>query len=160
MTLEHVKKFQVSREIVTQTESSLQDAGYEGYELFVLWSGEKSDDEFFVRNAHVPPQTSYQTEHGLLVRVDGPALHDLNVWLYQNEEMLGVQVHAHPTHAFHSETDDTYPIMTTVGGLSIVAADFARDGLVNRKMAAYRLSGTGWTELKRPHKSPLIEIVS
>ena len=159
MTLEHVNTFEISRSIVEQTESSLQGAGTEGYELFVLWSGTTKEHIFRVRNVHVPKQTSYQTEDGLLVRVDGAALHELNVWLYEHKEMLGAQVHAHPTHAFHSHTDDTYPIVTVLGGMSIVAADFAFDGLLNRRTAAYRLTNTGWSPIRKPWRSSVIAVV-
>jgi len=155
MTLERVSTFGVSRSIVEESEQSLQAAGADGYELFVLWSGVIEDDVFRVRNAHVPKQTSYQTEDGLLVRVDGAALHTLNVWLFENNETLGVQVHAHPTRAFHSHTDNTFPIVTTLGGMSIVAADFARDGLLNRRTAAFRLTKTGWAPIRKPWRSPL-----
>lgn len=160
MTLERINSFEVSRSFVDQTEDSLQAAGGEGYELFVLWSGVIKDQVFHVRNAHVPRQTSYQTEDGLLVRVDGAALHDLNVWLFEHTEMLGVQVHAHPTDAFHSHTDDTFPIVTMLGGLSIVAADFASHGLLNRRTAAYRLTKLGWTPIRKPWRSPVIAVVA
>jgi hypothetical protein len=58
-------------------------------------------------------------------------------------------VHAHPTDAFHSPTDDTYPIVTTVGGLSIVVPDFARRGVLTRGTVAYRLSSAGWEKVPR-----------
>jgi hypothetical protein len=76
--------------------------------------------------------------------VDGVELHKLNMWLYEAGEVLGVQVHAHPTDAFHSETDDAFPIVATLGGLSIVAADFARDGVLTPQTAIYRLANSGW----------------
>jgi hypothetical protein len=160
MTLEAISRFQVPVSIVSETEESLQDAGAEGYELFVLWSGTVDETVFRVQTAHVPRQTSYQTDEGLLVRVEGSALHQLNVWLFQNNETLGVQVHAHPTDAYHSHTDDTYPIITVLGGLSIVAANFARDGLLNRATAAYRLDHRGWRSVRKPARSPLIGVVS
>jgi hypothetical protein len=160
VTLEQVNKFVVSRSIVEQTENSLRAAGADGYELFVLWSGVIEAEVFRVRTIHVPKQTSYQTEDGLLVRVDGAALHGLNVWLFENEEMLGVQVHAHPTHAFHSTTDSTFPIVTTLGGVSIVAADFANEGLLNRRTAAFRLSKTGWKAIRSSGRSPLIGVIT
>ncbi|HEY2053445.1 MAG TPA: hypothetical protein VGH14_05875 [Solirubrobacterales bacterium] len=78
------------------------------------------------------------------MRVDGDALHELNLWLYEHHETLAVQVHAHPTDAFHSETDDAFPIVTALGGFSIVAADFARKGLLCADTAVYRLSREGW----------------
>jgi hypothetical protein len=159
MNLEVVKAFAIPRSVVEQTEISLQEAGSEGYEIFVLWSGVIDAQTFRIRTAHVPKQTSYRTDEGLLVRVEGPALHELNVWLFEHQELLAIQVHAHPTEAFHSQTDNTFPIVTTLGGLSIGAADFAQDGLLNADSAAYRLTRRGWRPIRRPDHSRLIEVV-
>lgn len=147
MTLSVVRHFQAPRRIVEITERELRRAGADGYELFVLWSGIIAKDRFIVSTPHVPRQESFRLcGRGLLVRVEGEALHKLNAWLYEAGEMLGVQVHAHPTAAFHSATDDAFPIVTALGGLSIVAADFCKHGLITETTAAYRLFPEGWIE--------------
>jgi hypothetical protein len=146
VTLEAISRLIVPRSVIEETEKALQAAGRDGYELFVLWSGGPVDDEFLVETAHVPKQSSYKTEEGLLVRIEADALHGLNAWLYKNVEILGAQVHAHPTKAFHSTTDDTYPIVTALGGFSIVAADFAVRGLLASDSAIYRLTPRGWDD--------------
>ncbi len=48
-------------------------------------------------------------------------------WFRLAEEGLGirVQVHTHPTIAFHSDVDDAYPVIHTPGFLSLVIPDFA-----------------------------------
>jgi hypothetical protein len=143
-TLERIQRFSVTRELLAETERALRRAGVEGYELFVLWSGVVDDDELAVRTCHVPKQTSSKTSRGLMVRVEGEALHELNLWLYEHDEVLAAQVHAHPTDAFHSDTDDTFPIVTEIGGLSLVVPDFARRGVMTDGSAAYRLSDAGW----------------
>ena len=132
--------------MVADTEDALRDAGTNGYELFVLWSGAVDGDQFRAQSMHVPKQTSYRYKRGLLVRVEGDALHDLNKWLYEHGQVLAVQVHAHPRKAFHSDTDDTFPIVTARGGLSIVAADFCRDGLLSNQTAYFRLLDGEWQE--------------
>lgn len=139
-----ISRLLISHDIVEATERALRDAGAQGHELFVLWSGRMEADTFGAETYHVPPQVAYRTEHGCGVRVDGAALHELNVWLYAHQEMLGVQVHTHPTHAFHSDTDDAYPIVTAEGGISIVVADFALDGLMADSTAIYRLEAGTW----------------
>ena len=146
MNLESVSSFEVPESIVLDTEESLRKAGRDGYELFVLWSGEVSNSQFLVRTAHVPEQESFKLPTGLSVRVDGQALHRLNAWLYEEKEILGVQVHAHPTDAFHSDTDDTFPIVTILGGLSIVVPDFCNGGLFVPDTAVYRLLNEGWLD--------------
>jgi len=144
--LADVERFHVPARIVKETEETLRKSGSEGYEAFVLWSGQQNGRLFSVRTAHVPKQDSYRLNSGLCVRVDGSELHRLNVWLYEAGEILAVQVHAHPDDAYHSETDDTYPIVATLGGLSIVAAEFCRDQLFTSSTAIYRLYPDGWTE--------------
>lgn len=142
--------FSVPSAIVAETEEHLRRAGRRGLELFVLWSGHVQGSEFIVRTAHIPRQTSYRLDSGLMVRVDGDALHKLNAWLYEHQEVLAVQVHAHPTEAFHSDTDDAYPIVTAEGSISIVAADFCRRGLFSDTTAVYRLDHNGWHQLEAP----------
>jgi hypothetical protein len=48
-------------------------------------------------------------------------------WFALARENLGirVQVHTHPSEAFHSPTDDAYPIIHTIGFLSLVIPNFA-----------------------------------
>jgi hypothetical protein len=147
MSLETIRAFSVPTELVEQTASALDKAGKRGYELFVLWSGVATDKTFEVRTQHVPKQTAYKLETGLCVRVEGAELHRLNKWLYENGETLGVQVHTHPSEAYHSETDDTFPIVTTLGGLSVVVPDFGRCGVFTSDTATYRLGRNGWTRL-------------
>lgn len=145
MTLVEVEALAVPGELLADTEASLRAAGREGHELFVLWTGHVGGTVFEVANAHVPQQVAYRSEHGCGVRVDGVELHRLNEWLYDNGQVLGVQIHSHPEDAFHSVTDDTYPIVTAEGGISIVAADFGHDGLLASSTATYRLTREGWT---------------
>lgn len=160
MTLESAEVFEVTSSILTETQDFLAAAGAEGYEAFVLWSGtvdEKSRCRVLM--AHMPAQTAYRTEHGLLVRIEGEALHKLNVWLFENGHVLVAQVHAHPTDAFHSETDDSFPIVTSVGGLSIVVPDFATRGVFQPGTAVYRLQrGKGWKRVRGGRLRRLIEV--
>ena len=69
------------------------------------------------------------------MRVDGSELHLLNVWLYEAQQVIGAQVHSHPVEAFHSEIDDTYPIATLDGSLSIVLPSFGRSGFGSKDIA-------------------------
>ena len=104
-------------------------------------------NSLLIRTMHVPQQTAYRLTEGLCVRVEGSELHRLNVWLFEHEERLAIQVHSHPTAAYHSETDDAFPIVTTRGGLSLVVPDFGRLGVRGPRTALYRLGVSGWDEL-------------
>lgn len=145
MTLVRVETVAVAAGFLADTEASLRAAGRQGHELFVLWTGHVVGEVFEVANAHVPRQVAYRSEHGCGVRVDGVELHGLNAWLFEHGQVLGVQIHSHPDDAYHSETDDTYPIVTAEGGISIVAACFGRDGLLAESTATFRLTRQGWT---------------
>lgn len=159
MTLADVETFAVPVGVLKDTEAALRDAGDRGYEVFVLWSGRVDGATFAAHTAHVPRQSSYQLPEGLLVRVEGDALHQLNAWLYEHDETLGVQVHAHPDAAYHSTTDDTYPIVTALGGLSLVAAEFCADGLLARSSAGYRLTARGWQRLTRRRLARTVRVI-
>ena len=159
MTLRGVQRFRIHANAIYETQEAIRSAGKDGYELFVVWSGIREDDIFNVANVHIPKQTSYKLDVGLCVRVDGPELHRLNMWLYEEQQVIGVQIHGHPAYAYHSETDDTYPIATLVGSLSIVLPFFGRDGWESTDVAAYRLGQGGWNELVDP-LSDLIEVIN
>jgi len=158
MTLRGVRRFRIHASALRETEKVIRSAGQRGYESFVLWSGTRDDDTFTVAKVHIPEQTSYKLDTGLCVRVDGSELHRLNVWLYEAQQVIGVQVHGHPQDAYHSETDDTYPIVTLDGSLSIVLPFVGRDGWASSDIAVYRLEQDGWVELTGL-LSDLIEVI-
>ena len=158
MTLRGVRRFRIRASAIHETVEAIRSAGQDDYELFVLWSGTRDDDIFTIAQVHIPDQISYKHDVGLCVRVDGSELHRLNVWLYEARQVIGVQVHSHPSDAYHSETDDTYPIATLDGSLSIVLPFFGRDGWESSDIAAYRLGQDGWVKLTGP-LSDLIEVV-
>ena len=157
-TFESIRKFIVPSDICNTSDDHLREAGRDGNERFVLWSGIVRDERFFVKTMHVPKQTAYRLAGGLCVRVEAEELHRLNVWLYKHGERLAIQVHSHPTEAFHSDTDDAYPMVTTRGGLSLVVPDFARFGVRGPDTALYRLSPAGWQALSPAVTGGILEM--
>jgi hypothetical protein len=158
VTLRGVRRFRIEARAIRETEEAIRAAGQDGYELFVVWSGTRDVDTFTVDKVHVPEQTSYKLGTGLCVRIDGSELHRLNVWLHEAQQVIGVQVHSHPEDAYHSYTDDTYPIATLEGSLSIVLPSFGRDGWGSSDIAAYRLERGLWVKVT-DLLSDLIEVV-
>jgi hypothetical protein len=157
-TLESVTRFVVPDVVIRETDAYLRAAGRTRSECFVLWSGVQERNTFHIRTGHLPRQTAYRLADGLCVRVEGDELHRLNVWLFEHSESLAVQVHSHPTDAYHSETDDTYPIVTVRGGLSLVVPDFGRAGLLGNGVAYYRLGLSGWDELSLGEAKKMIQL--
>lgn len=136
-----------------------RDMGRQGCEGVALWVGRISDSNFEVTETVIPKQKGIRSDDGLAYVVEEAELRRLNVWLYEQNLRLIAQLHSHPAAAYHSETDDLYPIMTTVGGLSIVVPDFAAGPPDIEQCATYRLDQNGWTELSTAETSKLIEIV-
>ncbi len=143
MSLEAIRQFLIPRALIEQTLAPLQHAGRSGHEAFVLWGGERRGaDTFEFQRAYVPKQTATRSSRGLLVVVDGAELFRVNRDFYRHGLILAGQIHSHPTAAYHSDTDDTYPLITLRGGLSGVVPDFGREGQRRmRDWAWYRLAG-------------------
>lgn len=151
--LTEVEQFHIPSHIIDHTDRVLREAGDRRAEMFVLWTGHVAGKEFTAAKAYVPEQQAHHLPDGLCVTVAGPALHSLNRWLYEQRQTLAIQVHTHPSEAYHSTTDDTYPIVTQRGGLSLVVPFFAEAGVRGPGTALYRLDTRGWHRLRaRPAK--------
>jgi hypothetical protein len=128
--LTDIRDFVVSGDVIDDTLDVVQAAGREGYEAFVLWGAVRSEapGELRVVSVYQPRQKGIVTDDGLLVVVDGEALHRANEAFYARGELIAAQAHSHPTDAFHSDTDDAFPLMTLQGGLSAVIPFFGEGG--------------------------------
>lgn len=150
MTLAGVREFIIPLELIDQTLELLQEAGRNGYEAFVLLGGRLVEYERFeFLSTYFPKQRTRRSTKGLLVVVSGEALFRANRAFYEREQILACQIHSHPTAAYHSETDDTYPMMTLLGGLSGVVPDFGEGGRDRlNEWAWYRLISVGqWVQV-------------
>ncbi len=67
----------------------------------------------------------------------------------QTHEQVHVQaqVHTHPGSAFHSATDDMWPMVGTVGFLSIVVPRFGNGRIQTDEIYACRLDIGGWQDV-------------
>lgn len=139
-----VERFIVPRPILASAVRVVADAGRDGNECFVVFGGQLNTSARVLTfsSALLPAQTAHRTPLGLLVTVEGRALFEVNRALRERGEILAAQLHAHPTDAFHSDTDDRRPLATLLGALSIVVPDFARHGLTAAdRWAWFRLFG-------------------
>lgn len=144
-----IRRFVVPTSVLEPTLKVLEASGRNGLEAFVVWGGTREDDgmTFLFRTAYKPHQESYRTERGLFVHVGEEALDSVNRKFNDRGLILAGQAHAHPTDAYHSATDDLLPLVTILGGLSLVVPDFAMGGLTSSdRFAWFRLCGYGdWT---------------
>ena len=140
--------FEFNTTKVEKAYSFLRMAGEKAYEAVALFAGSVEGRKAEVKEVILPEQRSFKLKSGLMYKVDGEELHRINIWLYENKLKLLAQIHSHPTEAYHSEADDEFPIISTVGGLSIVVPNFASGKMNYMDWAYYRLSeSASWDEL-------------
>src|ERR1035437_6269449 len=155
----NIEKIIMPYQCLEKAYNKMREAGQSRLEGVALFAGKEEGATFKIETTIVPEQKAMSLEDGLLYAVSGDELHRINVWLYENKMSLIAQIHSHPTRAFHSKTDDAYPIVATVGGLSIVVPDFASGAADINLCAVFRLQpGKGWVELDKKEKNSLIEI--
>jgi hypothetical protein len=146
--LTKIEKIELSEEQLGIAIKFLKKAGQQQYEAVALFAGQKHNSIFKVEEVILPYQTSYKLEEGLMYAVDGEELHRINQYLFENNMELIAQIHSHPREAFHSSSDDRFPIVDTFGGISIVVPDFATGPINLKYWAIYRLSINGnWDSL-------------
>jgi hypothetical protein len=157
--LTDVHRFRLPGRILDVTLELLAPAARAGQEAFVVWGGRAvGDRELRFTSALRPRQRAVATEDGLLVTVDGEALFEVNRTLFSRGEILAGQLHTHPTDAYHSDTDDHYPLVTLLGALSVVVPDFGRAGRAGlAQWAWYRLVGCGRFQPVDPAREVVVE---
>ncbi len=159
MRLADVAEIGVPRYCVDEVVTHLRLAGRGGHEGLGLWVGRHEGARFQVTKAVVPRQIHRRTPDGVCVILAADALHELNVWLFKEKLSLIAQIHSHPGRAYHSSTDDAYAIATTIGCVSIVVPDFARDDFDVGRAATYRLDGQAhWVGVPPAHARRLIRV--
>lgn len=145
-----ISQIRVPLTVLNEGQNFLRKAGAAGCEGMVLWTGKADDTTFHVTQLLIPRQRGLRTKDGVCVIVDADEMHRINVHLFQSSLRLIAQVHSHPTHAYHSDTDDQYAIATTTGAFSLVVPDFAVRPFSLSDCAIYRLAGNGqWLEVSQ-----------
>ncbi len=154
-----IASVRVPRVCALEAHAHLCKVGKQGLEGFALWAGQRDGSTFNVQQTIIPHQIGLRFSQGVCVTVGAEELHRINVWLYQHNMTLVAQLHSHPTEAYHSDTDDAFPIATTVGSLSLVVPYFAQDPFSIAQCAVYQLQpGAGWVELLQDDVRRLIRI--
>lgn len=156
--LANVKEVTVAADVVASTLETLQAFGVHGCEGLVLWLGEVANESACVLRVLIPEQDSISSEDGVGYFVEGETLFRLNRALSATGLRLIAQVHSHPTHAYHSEADDRYAIVTAEGGLSLVVPNFGKAPLDPSLWAVYRLCSGRWEHVERRDAEKLLRV--
>ena len=144
MLLTEIDVITLPQHLARRTQDHLRAAGSRGCEGMALWAGQFDGSGFGVTEVIIPKQDGLITDHGLAVTVSGEELHRINVYLYRKRLRLVAQIHSHPGHAFHSDTDDRYAVVTACGSFSLVVPNFAAGPFEVAKLATYRLLKGWW----------------
>jgi hypothetical protein len=156
---QNITKIILPVRFVESVYAHLRDAGSQGVEGVGLWLGRQEGNLFTVYCSIIPAQKAYRMEEGLLYQVAGEELHRINKWAYEQKIVLLTQIHSHPGRAYHSETDDAFPIVPTLGGFSIVIPNFGSDPMEKKYWKVYRLQTAGWKEVAEKEVDELFQIV-
>lgn len=155
-----MERLVVPRRFADAAQAHMRSVGLSGNEGFALWLGHRDGVRFDVDETLIPQQQGRRVGRGVCVTVDGDELFRINRYLYDTGRQLIAQLHSHPTEAYHSETDDTFPIATTAGAFSIVVPDFAVRPFALHDCAVYRLvPDQGWLELPLSAVRRVIQVI-
>ena len=112
--------YRLPRRMIEETFATFRSCGAGERECQLYWASPWSDPLRLTDLVHPKHTSSY---YGL--SLDSAWISSF--WLALADRDLGVrvQVHTHPGEAFHSETDDAFPLIHEAGFLSLVIPDFA-----------------------------------
>jgi hypothetical protein len=133
----------ISRSLFEETFRRLRECGQDQAECQVLWVSPWAAPESITAVVH--------PKH--LANIAGFELDSFWVtsfWKELSKNQLGVriQVHSHPGRAYHSRTDDNWPVIHTAGFLSLVVPDFARGrSCLDGTYLAELLNNGNWQEV-------------
>jgi hypothetical protein len=134
--------YTLPRRILEETFAHFRGCGRGRRECQVLWIGPWDAPTTITKAIH----PKHEAHIGGFV-LDNAWLNDL--WFALARESLGIriQVHTHPGEAFHSPTDNDFPIVHTVGFLSLVIPNFGLGpiGFEEAYLAEIREDGR-WSE--------------
>jgi hypothetical protein len=112
--------YRLSGSMLNETFAHFRGCGRGRRECQVLWVSPWDAPNSITRVVH----SKHLADTGSIL-VDNGWLNDFWNFLAQENTGVRLQVHTHPGEAFHSPTDDNFPIVHTTGFLSLVIPNFA-----------------------------------
>lgn len=127
------------------TFATLKDCGRGDCECVVYWTGPATQDVVDGVEHPLHSRSPYGYE------VDDAWLTSFSWRLAAAERSVKVQVHTHPGRAFHSPTDDAWPVVSQAGFISLVIPNFAQGEQSLADAWVGRLNADGvWCQLEDP----------
>jgi hypothetical protein len=134
--------------IVEKTFRTFRDCGRAECECAVYWTGPSNSDlvDGVEHRMHQRSPFGYEIHDGWLT--------DFWKRLAVSKQSIKAQVHTHPGKAFHSATDDQWPIVSQPGFFSIVIPDFALGDVSLKSAWVGRLHADGfWHRVALPDQA-------
>ncbi|MEA3189775.1 MAG: hypothetical protein QOD77_357 [Thermoplasmata archaeon] len=155
--LKSIMEFRVGSDALQAAQNVLQQAGSQGVECLVLLAGKPIDSKTLLLDMVYVPE---QHATALSVRLSPGSLIPIHQDLADTGRLIAIQIHTHPGHAFHSDTDDADDTVTQEGSISIVVPCFGRFGLKNwPHCVGYIRDRSGWGRtLESEELSALVKV--
>jgi hypothetical protein len=138
----------LASDILPKSFSTLRECGRGECECAVYWIGPSESTAVNGVEHPIHRRSPFGYE------IDDRWLTDLWKRLAASKHSVKAQVHTHPGEAFHSTTDDNWPIVSQEGFLSIVIPNFAAGEISLKNAWIGRLSADGtWSRLGSPDQA-------
>jgi len=139
----NVRGYRVPARLWQETFSHFLECGNGRRECQVLWTSSWHSPEAISCIVH-PKHLGHRGGFS----VDNTWLNSFWLELANKGHGIRVQVHTHPGEAFHSSTDDDYPIVHSVGFLSLVIPNFGVNSPTLERAYLARIAEDGeWAEV-------------
>jgi len=115
------ERFFILYHALVETLNHLKRHGRTKREGIVYWIGKKIENGKVIVTSVIYPK---QRASVIRAKVEPSEVARITARLHRNNEILVAQIHSHPTFAFHSDTDDLYPVFHEVGLISVVVSNF------------------------------------
>lgn len=138
----------LASDILQKTFSTLRECGRGQCECAIYWIGPSESNAVNGVEHPIHRRSPFGYE------IDDHWLTDFWKRLAASKHSIKAQVHTHPGEAFHSATDDKWPIVSQEGFLSIVIPDFATGEISLENTWIGRLNEDGvWSRLGSPEQA-------
>lgn len=138
----------IAADLLQETFVTLRACGRNHAECVVYWIGPASE------NSALTLEHPLHTRSPFGYQVDDQWLLDFSMRLAKTKQSVKVQVHTHPGEAFHSVTDDEWPIVSQAGFLSLVIPEFANNAPSFAGAWVGRLQTDGtWQKISTPSEA-------
>jgi hypothetical protein len=110
----------VPASVLDETIETLRQCGKGEYECVVFWVTDWAEPRLVIKSVHPEHHSDFAG-----YEIDKDWLQKFFLQLAKEKQGVLAQVHTHPQEAFHSPTDDAWPVVSSEGFLSLVIPDFA-----------------------------------